>query len=86
MIFSRGIYARENKLVALLAVGEGWHNYHHTFPWDYRQSEFGGSLFLPNWSANIIDFFAKMGWAYDLRIATPELVEARMKRTGDGGK
>ena len=86
--FSRDIYPRENKLVAVLALGEGWHNYHHTFPWDYRQSEFGGSLMFrqPNWSANLIEFFAKMGWAYDLKIATPELVKARVKRTGNGGK
>ena len=79
---SRGIYPRENKFVVALSLGEGWHNYHHTFPWDYRASEFGGSWCWMNLSANIIEFFVKMGWAWDLKVATPALVDARMKRTG----
>lgn len=28
--------ARDNWFVALLTFGEGYHNYHHTFAWDYR--------------------------------------------------
>jgi stearoyl-CoA desaturase (delta-9 desaturase) len=28
--------ARDNSLIALLTYGEGYHNYHHTFAWDYR--------------------------------------------------
>lgn len=28
--------ARDNWLIALLTYGEGFHNYHHTFAWDYR--------------------------------------------------
>jgi len=31
----------ENALVALAAMGEGWHNWHHTYPYDYAASEFG---------------------------------------------
>lgn len=29
----------ENWLVSIGAHGEGWHNYHHTFPFDYKTSE-----------------------------------------------
>jgi stearoyl-CoA desaturase (delta-9 desaturase) len=28
--------ARDNWLIALFTFGEGYHNYHHTFAWDYR--------------------------------------------------
>lgn len=61
MFFSRFIKSVENKFVSWAALGEGWHNYHHVFPWDYRTSELG----LVNWSTAFIDTFAKIGWAYD---------------------
>ncbi|MDB9917952.1 acyl-CoA desaturase [Pseudomonadales bacterium] len=28
--------SRDNPLIALLTYGEGYHNFHHTFQWDYR--------------------------------------------------
>merc|ERR1711871_810474 len=31
----------ENRLVALFSIGEGWHNWHHAFPYDYAASELG---------------------------------------------
>ena len=34
--YSKEQTARDNYLVALVTVGEGYHNYHHTFPSDYR--------------------------------------------------
>jgi len=40
----------EAPIVSLLAMGEGWHNYHHVFPWDYKTGEFG------NYSLNITKF------------------------------
>lgn len=52
-----------NFTVSLAAFGEGWHNYHHVFPWDYKTSEFGDYKF--NISTGFIDFFAKFGWAYN---------------------
>lgn len=29
----------ENGWVSFFAMGEGWHNWHHAFPWDYAASE-----------------------------------------------
>lgn len=81
--FDRLIYPSENKIVASLSLGEGWHNYHHVFPFDYRAAELGGILNL-NPTTNIINLFAKIGWAYDLKAATPEMQEKRARRTGDG--
>lgn len=41
--------------------GEGWHNYHHVFPWDYKTAELGNYRY--NISTAFIDFFAKIGKA-----------------------
>ena len=34
--YSKSNSARDNSLLALITYGEGYHNYHHTFQWDYR--------------------------------------------------
>ena len=34
------ISSRQNALTSIAAMGEGWHNYHHAYPYDYRASEF----------------------------------------------
>lgn len=81
--FDKYIEARENPLVAFLAVGEGWHNYHHVFPWDYATSELGYTL---NLTKIFIDFMAFLGLAYDLKTVHPELVKNRKLKTGDGSR
>lgn len=53
----------ENLSVAIAALGEGWHNYHHVFPWDYKTGELGDYTY--NLTTAFIDTFAKLGWAYD---------------------
>ena len=80
--YDKNINPVENVTVATLAFGEGWHNYHHVFPWDYKTAELGNYAF--NFTTAFIDFFAKIGWAYDLKSVAPETVEQRVKRTGDG--
>lgn len=39
-----------------------------------------------NFSTGFIDFFAKIGWAYDLKTASKENIEKRSARTGDGSR
>ncbi|MCH8226589.1 MAG: acyl-CoA desaturase, partial [Chloroflexi bacterium] len=34
--YSRASSARDNPILALITYGEGYHNYHHAFQWDYR--------------------------------------------------
>ena len=65
-----------------MAVGEGWHNYHHTFPWDYKTDELGHYRY--NITTAFLDFMAWIGWAYDLKSVPKALVMARVERTGDG--
>lgn len=80
--YDRFISPSENHSVAILAFGEGWHNYHHVFPWDYKTAELGN--YRLNLTTAFIDFFAKIGWAYDLKSVSPSIIEKRVKRTGDG--
>lgn len=68
-------------ITSFLAMGEGYHNYHHTFPWDYRASEFGKKL---NLTAFWLDFFIYLGWAYDLKTPSVELVQKVVVNHGDG--
>lgn len=70
-----------NKSVSFITLGEGWHNYHHTFPWDYKAAEFGGLAF--NFSTEFIHLFARIGWAYDLKTVKHQLLVDRINRTGD---
>lgn len=70
----------ENSLVATVAMGEGFHNYHHTFPQDYSTAEFKGLL---NFSTLFIDIFAFFGQAYDRKSMPQEYIQQRRERTGD---
>lgn len=53
-------FAAENPVVSFVAVGEGWHNWHHKYPFDYASSEFGiFSHYNP--TKLFIDTCAKLG-------------------------
>jgi stearoyl-CoA desaturase (delta-9 desaturase) len=62
--FSREHSAVDNYLISLLTYGEGYHNYHHTFAYDYRNGikwyHFDPSKWLV-WTLH------KLGLAYDLK-------------------
>ncbi|XP_025265739.1 acyl-CoA Delta(11) desaturase-like isoform X1 [Camponotus floridanus] len=70
--YDMSINPSENKYVAFVAFGEGWHNYHHVFPWDYKTAELGN--YSLNFTTMFIDFCAKIGWAYDLKQPSEELI------------
>ncbi|KAG7462426.1 hypothetical protein MATL_G00184760 [Megalops atlanticus] len=79
--YDQSINPRENKFVTFSAIGEGFHNYHHTFPYDYSTSEFGCKL---NLTTCFIDLMCFLGLAWDRKKASRELILARAQRTGDG--
>ncbi|XP_065341235.1 stearoyl-CoA desaturase 5-like [Cloeon dipterum] len=79
--YDKTMRPRNNLFVSLVTLGEGWHNFHHSFPWDYRSTE-DRSLFNPN--KHFVDLMAKLGWAYDLKISTDDVIRKKIKRTGDG--
>jgi len=66
----------------MLTWGEGFHNYHHTFPWDYKAAELGD--YSLNLTKCIIDLFHRLGLAYDLKTVPERMIRARITRTGDG--
>lgn len=80
--YDQYISPSENKGVAIFALGEGFHNFHHVFPWDYKTAELGN--YRMNLTTAFIDFFAKVGWAYDLKTVSEEIIQKRVERTGDG--
>ncbi|KAM3874184.1 stearoyl-CoA desaturase 5-like [Diretmus argenteus] len=79
--YDKSINPRENWLVTFGAIGEGFHNFHHTFPFDYSTSEFGLRY---NPTTCFIDLMCWCGLASDRKKASVEMVQARRRRTGDG--
>ncbi|KAK6328576.1 acyl-CoA desaturase [Coregonus clupeaformis] len=79
--YDHNINPSENRFVAFSAIGEGFHNYHHTFPFDYATSEFGIKM---NITTAFIDLMCFLGLAKDCKRVSRDLVSARAQRTGDG--
>lgn len=67
--------------MSFIGIGEGWHNYHHTFPCDYRAAELGSKY---NLTARFIEILHKLNLAYDLKTAPHSIIQSRSIRTGDG--
>lgn len=78
--YDKSMEARESPYVIMLGMGEGFHNYHHTFPYDYATSEFGEYM---NITTTFIDLCAFLGLAYDRKTVDPETILKRRARTGD---
>nr|AEH95845.1 fatty-acyl-CoA desaturase [Operophtera brumata] len=79
--YDETILPAQNKTVSFFTLGEGFHNYHHVFPHDYRTAELGDNFL--NLTTKFIDFCAWMGQAYDRRYVPDDVIAARMKRTGE---
>jgi stearoyl-CoA desaturase (delta-9 desaturase) len=62
--FSKEHTAVDNYIIALLTVGEGYHNYHHTFPADYRNGVRWFHFDPTKWT---IWLLSKVGLAGNLR-------------------
>ncbi|XP_063243342.1 acyl-CoA Delta12-desaturase-like [Bacillus rossius redtenbacheri] len=79
--YHKGMMARDHPLVACLTWGEGWHNFHHCFPYDYRPGELGWVLDV---SGRLVELLERWGLASDLRTASPAAVLRRAVICGDG--
>lgn len=80
--YDGAISAAQTSLLNLLTLGEGQHNFHHVFPWDYKASEY--SYYLTNLNTAFIDAMAALGAAYDLKTTSAAAMKARVLRSGDG--
>lgn len=77
-----GIGPRVSVLTTVLALGEGWHDYHHLFPWDYAAAELNA---LDQWNPTkvFIDVCTNMGLATRRRRGTTRLQELRRSQLTD---
>lgn len=73
----RSISPVNNIGISAITFGEGWHNYHHIFPWDYKVAEL---KYLIDFTTVFIDFFACLGLAYDLKTAKVDMIKKRILR------
>ena len=77
--YDTSIYSAENPLVSLGALGEGWHNWHHKYPFDYAASEFGiEKQFNP--TKLFIDVCVFLGLASDCKRATGAWTKLKVLR------
>ncbi|MCO1659978.1 acyl-CoA desaturase [Pseudonocardia humida] len=58
--------------LAILSMGESWHNLHHADPTCARHGVLRGQIDI---SARLIWIFEKLGWAYDVRWPTTRRLE-----------
>lgn len=64
--------AFDSMITALLTLGEGYHNYHHEFPQDYRNGIRWYQYDPTKWTIKLLYW---LGLAYDLRWISDEEVE-----------
>merc|ERR1712232_560978 len=71
-----GIGPRVSLITTLFALGEGWHDYHHIFPWDYAAAELGS---WDQWNPTklFIDTAAAFGLVTRQKRASSTLQEGR---------
>ena len=69
--------ARDSWFVSLFTFGEGYHNYHHKFQWDYRNGIRWFAYDPSKWIINILSYF---GITYDLKKAQDYIIwESRIE-------
>lgn len=78
--YDQNMYPRRNLITIFGTTGEGFHNFHHSFPQDYAASEMGLALNPSKW---FIELAAMLGLAYDLKSVSKETIIKRRMRTGD---
>lgn len=66
--------SRNNLLIALITMGEGWHNNHHHFPGSARQGFYWWEIDFTYYGLRLL---AALGLIWDLRTVPREIREAR---------
>jgi len=71
IVYSHLLSARDNIILAILTAGEGYHNFHHEFPNDYRNGVRWYSLDITKW---LIALLEKVGLSWDLNRTPAETI------------
>ena len=74
--FSTKDESRNNWMVALVSLGEGWHHSHHAFPTSARH---GLQRFQFDPSFQLIRLFERLGWATDVKHPKPDQIEKKRR-------
>ncbi|PZO14479.1 MAG: delta 9 acyl-lipid fatty acid desaturase [Leptolyngbya foveolarum] len=78
--FKTDDYSKNNGIVAVLTLGEGWHNCHHAFPWSARQGitlDNGAVKYLPDFTFGFIQVLQSVGLASKVKLpAEPDVLVA----------
>ena len=80
--FATGDGSRNNRWVAWITLGEGWHNLHHAFEGSVRQGytlRHGEVVTLPDPTYRFIRLLERLGWASRLRLPTSRALQARAR-------
>ena len=76
-LYNAEVSARDNWMVALLTLGEGYHSFHHRFPADFRNGILWYHWDPAKWFIRGLRY---VGLASDLRTtAPPQIEQARMR-------
>ena len=75
--FNTNDHSRNNLIMGVFALGEGWHNNHHAFQSSARH---GLRWWQLDMSYIIIWFMSKVGLVYDVRVPTKERIEAKLRK------
>jgi len=79
MIGSRPFVSRDKAAnfwpLAIVSMGESWHNSHHADPTGARHGVMRGQIDI---SARVIWIFEKLGWAWNVRWPRPERLNAKL--------
>jgi stearoyl-CoA desaturase (delta-9 desaturase) len=83
--YSDGNTSKDNGIIAFLTYGEGYHNFHHTFQWDYRNGIRWYQFDPTKW---LIRGLSLIGLTSSLKIVEPDriersLVAMQLKRTSE---
>jgi stearoyl-CoA desaturase (Delta-9 desaturase) len=70
--YSTSVSARDSWLAAFLTMGEGYHNYHHRFPGDYRNGIRWYQFDPGKW---LVWTLSKLGLAAELKRAPREMID-----------
>ncbi len=69
--------------LAILSMGESWHNSHHADPTCARHGVLRGQIDI---SARVIRIFEQLGWATKVRWPTPQRLARMTAPRSDNGK
>jgi stearoyl-CoA desaturase (Delta-9 desaturase) len=73
--------SRNNWFVALITLGEGWHNNHHYYPTSERQGFYWWEIDVSHYTLRVLEY---LGIVWDLRAPPSEIPERAFETAANG--